>query len=372
MKVLLLTNTMSPYRTPILNKISAERNIEFKVWYLQERENNRNWTMDKRELNYKFECLKGIHAYIQRLDMGIHFNPGIFIKLIKNSPDVVIVAGYDAPGYWAALMYCKLFRRKFMVWWGSTLESSRVKNGIVNLMRRFFFKQANTFVTYGTEASRCLKHYGVPDEHIVTGYNTVDIRYFYKRYKEEVDHSVKKSESIKFLFIGQLISRKGIEEIINALAELKGRNWDLSIVGSGHLEQQLIKTVKKLGLQKHITFEGYKQKEEVVEYLIKADCLLFPSLSEVWGLVVNEAIATGTFVLASKYAGATKDIIEEKENGLVIDPLNHDNLVRSLTWVLDHNTMIKSERSISFNIWRKIHPDSYGKSVVNAILKAVN
>jgi len=368
--VLLITNTMSPYRTPVLNKISSTKNIELTVWYLQEMENNRKWNLDRTELQYMYACLKGIHAYVQRLDMGIHINPGLFFKLIKKSPDIVLVTGYDAPGYWAALMYCKLFKKKFVMWWGSTLESSRVKNTIVNAARRFFFKQVNSFVTYGSEASRCLQHYGVPEEKIVTGYNTVDVKYFYKKNKEKLKQESKPSETINFLIIGQLIPRKGMGEIIEALAKVSSKKWHLSIVGSGPLEQTLIDTVKAHGLEERITFEGYKQKEEVVQYLVRADCLIFPSLSEVWGLVINEGIATGTFVLASKYAGATKDIIVDKSNGLIIDPLDQNNLVESLNWVLDNSKLIISDRSIRLSIWRKLHPNSYSKSVVNAIYKA--
>lgn len=368
MRTLLLTNTMSPYRIPVLNKVSDSNEIDLTVWYLQERENNRKWKIDRKEIKFNFECLKGIHGYIQHLDMGVHINPGLFLKLVKHSPDVIIMTGYDAPGYWMALLYCKMFRKKIIVWWGSTLESSRVKNKFVNALRRFFFNQANSFVTYGTEASQCLIHYGVSRNKIVTGFNTVDIRYFYKLNKEK-RKSLHGSQMnhVNFLFVGQLINRKGLEEIIQAFSKIPFQNWTFRIVGSGPLEESLRESVTEKNLGNLITFEGYRQKEDLVNYLIGADCLVFPSLSEVWGLVVNEALATDTFILASKYAGATKDIIIDKENGVVIDPLDQNNLIQSLCWVMENASYVKSERKLSFKLWRKLHPSSYSRSVIQSI-----
>lgn len=374
-KTLLLTNTIAPYRIPVLNRLEEHNDIELKVWYLEEREKNRRWNINHQEINYNYTCLPGIHTYIQRLDMGVHINPGIFFRLVKENPDVIITSGYDSLGYWSALYYSKIFRKKFIVWWGSTLESSRVNNGLVNRARKLFFHSADAFITYGTESANCLKHYGVEQEKIVVGYNTVDIRFFRNKYKEylnRADSDFKKQNKLKLLFIGQLIERKGLVQIIDALNLLGDSSWELKIVGSGPDEQKLAQRVNNYGLQSQIHFEGYKQKEELTDYLIQSDCLLFPSLIEVWGLVVNEALATNTFVLASKYAGATKDIIINQQNGLIIDPLNVNDLLQAFRWLMDHQDYVRSQWKMSFQLWRKLHPYSYAKAVSEAIKTAIS
>jgi glycosyltransferase involved in cell wall biosynthesis len=371
-KTLLLTNTIAPYRIPVLNKINEEKDIELTVWYLEEREKNRKWNINHQEINYKYVCLPGLHTYIQSMDMGVHLNPGLFMKLIKFKPDVIITSGYDALGYWSALLYSKLLRKKFMVWWGSTLESSRVKNKLVNQIRRVFFSSSNSFITYGTSSTQCLLHYGVNRDKIITGYNTVDVKYFHKKYKEKIQNSLLSThQEIQLLYVGQLISRKGLTEVIDALQKVSSKNWRLKIVGSGPEEDTYRNQVKNHGLENKISFEGYKQKEQLISYLIEADCLVFPSLIEVWGLVVNEALATRTFVIASKYAGATKDIIVDKVNGIVVDPLDEGNLIQSISWVCDNQDYLKSNWKLNFGIWRKIHPNSYARSVSLAIKKAM-
>lgn len=373
MKTLLLTNTIAPYRIPVLNKLKENDEVELTVWYLEEREKNRQWNVNHNEIEYDYECLPGLHTYIQKLDMGVHVNPGIFVKLVKQNPDVIITSGYDALGYWSALIYSKLFRKKFIVWWGSTLESSRVQNPIVNYIRKVFFKSAHSFVTYGSESAKCLKHYGVYEKKIAVGYNTVDIRYFRNKY---IDYLLNKdliaTTNVKLLFIGQLIERKGLVQIIDALQQLNNSSWELKIVGSGPDEEKLKQRVRDAGLEAQIHFEGYKQKEDLINYLIQSDCLIFPSLIEVWGLVVNEALVTNTFVLASKYAGATKDIIIDKHNGIVIDPLDQNDLLHAFKWVMDNQEYVKSERRLNFGLWRRLHPYSYARAVAIAIKKAIS
>lgn len=371
-KTLLLTNTIAPYRIPVLNKLMEDEDVELTVWYLEEREKNRQWNINHDEIEYDYECLPGLHTYIQKLDMGVHVNPGIFVKMVRQNPDVIITSGYDALGYWSALIYSKLFRKRFIVWWGSTLESSRVQNPIVNRIRKVFFKSAHAFVTYGSESAKCLLHYGVQDKKIAVGYNTVDIRYFRRKYRDSrVQKEQNEPRAIQMLFIGQLIERKGLVQIIDALQQLNQSSWELKIVGSGPDEEKLKQRVRAAGLEEQIHFEGYKQKEEVIHYLIEADCLIFPSLLEVWGLVVNEALATNTFVLASKYAGATKDIIMDKQNGLIIDPLDQENLLQAFRWVMDNQEYVKSEWKLNLGLWRKLHPYSYAKAVSVAIKKAM-
>lgn len=368
-KVLLLTNTIAPYRIPVLNKFNEDVEYDLTVWYLEEKEKNRKWNINHKEIKYKYECLNGVHAYIQSMDMGVHFNPGLLLKLIRFKPEVIITSGYDAIAYWTALFYSKVFKKKYIVWWGSTLQSSRVKNKLVNSIRRYFFSKTDQFLTYGNDATECLLYYGVPKSSIVTGYNTVDVRHFYKNNK--VRHNLPTgNEDLKFIYIGQLISRKGLNEILNALEQVNRKDWSLTIVGSGPEQDKLKAKVENTTLSKKITFLGYKQKEEIIELLAKSDCLIFPSLIEVWGLVVNEAIATNTFVLSSIYAGSTRDIIIDNVNGLKVDPLSISDMVNSIEWVLDNKQNI-NKKKLPLSLWKKIHPFSYALSLKRAVKKVI-
>ncbi|PAF31564.1 hypothetical protein CHI14_13740 [Paenibacillus sp. 7516] len=370
LRTLLITNQIAPYRIPVYNKVNQSASVDLTVWFLQEKESNREWNIDYSEMEFAYEQLRGFHIFLQKLDMGVHLNPGLFWRLIRFNPDVVMTTGYEAPGYWTGMVYAKLFRKKFVVWYGSTLHSSRVQNKIFNAIRRFFFGKADAFVSYGTESAKCMEHYGVDPEKIVIGYNTVDVKYYRQYYKNSKNELIGNAGKMQFLYIGQLIERKGLLQVLEALREVDSENWVFKIVGSGTDEAILRKKVEEYGLSERVLFEGYKQKDQLGSYLAQADCLIFPSLIEVWGLVVNEALATNTFVLASKYAGATKDIIVDKQNGLVIDPLDQRNMTEAFQWVMNHKDYIQSQRSQDLSLWRKLHPNSYARSVETAIKKA--
>lgn len=207
-KTLLIAYQIAPYRIPVYNTIDASEDIDLTVWFLEEKEANREWNIDYQDMRFRYSCLRGFHLFIQRMDFGVHINPGLFFKLVRLNPDVIITTSYDAIGYWVSLFYAKLFRKKFVVWWGSTLESSRVKNRAMNAVRGLYFRSADSFVTYGSDSARCLNHYGIPDEKMAVGFNTVDIRYYYRKRLTVKPH--KEEEGLlNLLFVGQLIKRKG-------------------------------------------------------------------------------------------------------------------------------------------------------------------
>jgi glycosyltransferase involved in cell wall biosynthesis len=371
-KVLIVTEGMTPYRIPVWNKIGEDPTIELTVLYLSEKENNRKWNIDYNEINFNYVVQNGKQIFIQSMDLGIHLNPGLFNTLKKYSPDLIITTSYHVIGFWMALLYTKLYKKKFMVWWGSTLNSSRVSNPLMNSIRRFYFNNSDTFLTYGNEASEALRYYKVKDKDIFTGYNTVDIRYYYKTYKEIKNSQEKyKNNIVKFVFIGQLIKRKGIKELLEAIVKLRNNNWELHVIGDGVQIDEIKSFIKLNKIQNKVILHGFLQKNEVVEILGDSDCLVFPSLREVWGLVVNEALITNTFVLSSIYAGATKDIINNYQNGIEIDPYDKDDLIEKLNWVMVNICFVRESKT-PLSIWKKLHDKTYANNAIRAINEALD
>jgi glycosyltransferase involved in cell wall biosynthesis len=82
-------------------------------------------------------------------------------------------------------------------------------------------------------------------------------------------------------------------------------------------------------------FEGLKQVDELPACYAAADCFVLPSLSEPWGLVVNEAMASGLPVLISRRCGCARDLVREGENGFLFDPTRPDELARLMGLVAD-------------------------------------
>lgn len=358
MKIILITNIPTPYRLPLWDELKNKSNLE--VICISTKEKNRQWNIENRSY---IQFLKSFHFYFQRRDLAIHVSIplNLFFKLFKKNPDAIIVTGYDSIQYWEALLYATIFSKKKIMWNGSTCLSSRSNNKFIRFIKSFFINSFNSYYTYGTKATQYLESFGVNTNKIVTGINTVDTEF----YKNNTSNKSLNNNFLSFLYVGQLIERKGLEVTIEAFSKVNKNNWLLTIVGTGSDELKLKKLVDKYGLSNKIIFVGYKQKEEILHYYSQADIFLMPSYLEVWGLVLNEALSSGLFCLASKYAGSTFDLIKNGENGYIIDPKDINNykhyIEKTFNLTLDKEK-IKNSFIISY--------ESEANKIIQAVKKA--
>lgn len=358
MKNILITNIPTPYRIPLWDKLKEK--ISFEVICIAHMEKNRLWNIENRDY---ISFLKSYHFFISKMDWPVHFTIpfSLFFKLMIKNPDSLIISGYDSFAYWEALLYAKVFRKKTILWSGSTLQSSRSKNKIVYLLKRFFINSFDSFYTYGTEATKYIEYFGVDKKDIITGINCIDTEYF----KNKTSNKKSGSNILKFLYVGQLIERKGLENTLKAFSKIENKNWELSIVGKGEDENKIINLVENLNLKNNVIFEGFKQKDEIINYYSQSDVFLMPSYSEVWGLVLNEALASGLFCLSSKYAGATIDLIEEGKNGYSIDSLIIEDIEEKITKTFQLDISKKRIKD-SFNV----NYEKEANKIIDSIKKA--
>jgi len=343
-KIILITNMPTPYRLPLWDELKKLSDLD--VICISKKEKNRNWNIEDRAY---IQYLKSYHFFFKRWDFALHISLpfSLFFSLMKQNPEAVIITGYDSLQYWEALLYTKLFRKKRVLWNGSTLLSSRSKNKIVNAIKKYFIQSFDSYYTYGTQASRYLESFGISPAKIITGINTVDTEFYKSNTSDESNHS----NIIKFLYVGQLIKRKGLKNTIEAFSKISIENWKLTIVGSGPDENVLKELVKRYSLSEKIEFVGFKQKDEIIGFYSAADVFLMPSYLEVWGLVLNEALASGLFCLSSKYAGSTFDLINDGKNGYTIDPKNIDDIVEKLEKTFNtkfNKRVIKDSFNVSY------------------------
>jgi glycosyltransferase involved in cell wall biosynthesis len=115
--------------------------------------------------------------------------------------------------------------------------------------------------------------------------------------------------SLRLLFIGQLIHRKGVDVLLNALHRMNDVNAHLTIVGTGKLECDLKNLAHSLGLGDVVTFRGGVANNGLAEIFASHDVLVLPSRFDGWGAVVNEAMLAGLPVICSDRCGAS-DLIK--------------------------------------------------------------
>lgn len=120
------------------------------------------------------------------------------------------------------------------------------------------------------------------------------------------------------IYVGQLIHRKRLDLLINAIAPQLSENFHLTLVGSGDEMENLQALVASYQVQDYVTFAGPQPFEKVVEYLTHASALVLPSDYDGWGMVVNEALMVGIPVIVSDGCGAA-DVIIHGRNGYIFE-----------------------------------------------------
>jgi glycosyltransferase involved in cell wall biosynthesis len=172
---------------------------------------------------------------------------------------------------------------------------------------------------------------GFPKERIVCGIDVVDNQFFSDTSDEVRQREKEWRDKLSlhrryFLFVGRFIRRKGIEDLLNAYALYRNSfedPWDLVFIGSGP-EEDLIRTcaVQVRGIQ----VVGPRYDVDLCCHYALAGALIVPSRSDPWGLVINEGMACGLPVIASRGCGAVKTLLLEGENGWTFDPCDQSVL----------------------------------------------
>lgn len=150
-----------------------------------------------------------------------------------------------------------------------------------------------------------------------------------------------------FLFVGELIPRKGLRQLLQACAVLQQRqvqNYRLVIIGDGEERESLEKLAWAENLTEVVTWQGWLPYELLGSYFESAAALIFPTLEDVWGMVLPEAMAFGLPVLCSKLAGAA-ELIVPSENGDLFDPQQPEALATLLGRYIQQPQLLTSMKT---------------------------
>ena len=176
---------------------------------------------------------------------------------------------------------------------------------------------------------------GMPRDRTFVGYDVVDNEHFSQGADKarEVETVLRQRLMLPkhyFLSSARFEKKKNLFRLLRAYAAYRamaGRNhWKLVVLGDGILRPQLLELRSQLGLVEDAMFPGFKGYDELPNYYGLASAFVHASTSEQWGLVVNEAMASGLPVLVSARCGCAPDLLDEGKNGWTFDPLDVEPL----------------------------------------------
>lgn len=365
MRVLLLhERALNPLRIPLFNAIAGcleKENIRFKVLWLRNELANKCWTVDRSSIRHEYQILGG--------------SAFVLPYLVAERPDVVI-GSYGFIGGWQGLLYSKLLRSKFILWSGSWMLTTQNRGNMVESLKRLFVRGCNSYVSYGSLAGEYLKYLGASEKKIFVGHNMSDLEFYDKavgliRLRDDFQQTQNKYAKVLFLFAGQLVTRKGIINLLHSFSQIPKRyDWQLLVAGDGPLRSEIGSLCQQLGIADRVTMLGFLDRAALAEYFALADLFVLPSLIEPFSLVLSEALVSGLYVIASKYDGAAYDLVNEPQNGIVIDPMKIDEVAKALTQLMDRFDSLPSREEVRQSI-AHMNADSYAAVICRAINAAL-
>lgn len=176
------------------------------------------------------------------------------------------------------------------------------------------------------------------------------------------------SERSEVIFVGQLIHRKGVDVLLEAMVPLfdQHSNLFLSVVGAGIEAQALETCAHALGVQDRVNFEGTIGSDKIQARLVSADVLVLPSRWDGWGMVVNEALSAGVPVIASDRCGAA-DLVRQGVNGYVFRSEDVEDLRSCLCKFLENVDARLALRSAAASTGRAVSAEAVAPYLIECL-----
>ena len=270
--------------------------------------------------------------------------PEITTAIAASAPDVVLISGWHSITLLRALRHCR--RQGIPVLYrGDTnlgnAPAGRWKRMLWRMRTGRLLRWFDAYLAVGAKAREYLHAFGCANDSIFSVPHAVDNNFFAATAGEHQSTAGRAEARLKLglspddfvpLFVGKFVASKRPFDAIQAAAQL-GQGTRLLMVGSGELEPQLRAAAERSGAS--VSWAGFLNQSQLGCAYAAADCLVLPSTTETWGLVVNEALATGLPCIVSDQCGCLPDLIFPGETGEIFPAGDVEALTRALRRVRD-------------------------------------
>lgn len=297
--IVIVTHLPAFYKINLYNEIAKKKRIL--VFYVSTSSDIRNTDFTSGKMNFEYKILNN-QSFEKR--KGFKSARKLLAELKKIEFSKILVGGWDLIEFWAVVFR---YSKKAALTLESSLNES-VSSGLKGFIKKLFVIRVQLCFASGNEHVKLLESLNFKGEvRITRGVGIIK--------KGRAEKFEPKEYSARFLFVGRLSAEKNIEWLID---QFKGRKETLSIVGYGPDENLL-----KMQAGSNVSFLGAVSNENLSRIYMEHDFFILPSLSEPWGLVVEEALYNSIPVIVSDKCGA-KELIKNGVNGFIIRTDSND------------------------------------------------
>ncbi|MCE5300689.1 MAG: glycosyltransferase [Spirochaetia bacterium] len=256
--------------------------------------------------------------------------------------------------------YIKFLPKQFSHWYSKEFS-------------KWYCNKMDLIITPSTQMHDLLKSYGVkpPIEVNPTGIKIDN----FKKY-DGADFRKKNNipaDTILFLFMGRIGHEKNIPFLFDALKKVReklpGKTIKLMVAGKGPAEEAVRAAAKEKGVENDILWFGYFEPQDWVNCYAAADLFTFSSVTETQGLVVTEAMAVGTPVVAVGEMGVA-EVMAGDRGGILVD-LNLDHFVDAVVKMMTDKTFYNAKRKEAFDYAREWSAEAMAKKMLDKFEKVI-
>jgi glycosyltransferase involved in cell wall biosynthesis len=196
-------------------------------------------------------------------------------------------------------------------------------------------------------------------------YQVADVSALFNGESKNLQQKIKQKELKHpvFLFVGQIIHRKGLSYLLNSCTILRKegiRDYSLLILGEGVQREELETFTQEQNLEDCVQWIGKVEYDRLGAYFSSSDVFILPTLEDVWGVVVLEAMACGKPIICSQFAGAAEMVVEG-ENGYIFDPHQPEILAEIMLRFIKNPNLALSMSQKSLELIDKHNPKEAAK-----------
>ena len=332
-KLLVLHPALAPYRIDFFNSLYETFDADF--YFFNKNLLNQKFDQNRIKLKINFKCnylSQGINLPGRTIRFGV-------INLLKQKkPDVVICTEYNPMHF--VLIVARIFsKNKFKIFTicDDNIDVAENAFWLKKVFRSILLRFLDGVILTHDEIVDWYQEKVKPSMKLVVFPIIRKEKGFIKdlensegiasKYMQEYNLEGKKV----LLFVGRLVSVKNLERLIDAfdIVQRTDKQLILVIVGDGVLKNYLLEKIIALNLKDRVLIPGRFEGKELLAWYLISQVFVLPSVSELFGAVINEALLSGNYVLASKLAGAAS-LIDEGVNGEVFDPYEVEEIANSI------------------------------------------
>ena len=332
--MLFLANIPAPYRIDFFNELGKSCDLTVVFEAKRAKGIRFNWNEDN-ALHFK-------PLFLSEGDIDeTHVNRKLFSHIAPNRYDQIVATNYGYYTETAALLYMWLRGIPYdleldggIVRAGENPVKRMLKRLIIGNAKRLFSSGKATdalFVHYGGDPNKILR-YPFTSLHRADLLNTLPTQ----EEKQSAKGLLGLNDELLVLSIGQFIHRKGYDVLLSHCDKL-GEKANLAIIG-GTPTEEYSRIVHQRNLTK-VRFLEFMDQAQLKLWFLAADVFVLPTREDMWGLVINEAMANALPVVTTNTCNAGLELVEDGKNGYLVEPEDGDALVERINRILKDDVL---------------------------------